>query len=387
MNKIELTGKAYDIVIIEQGCCVFDLEFEDDKFITVGCIDALAVALSKKFTDGMKIDVTGKICIDTEEEFIPYLSGGEIFIKADDITFDRKDMDNRIVSNFKKATEKGNTTPASDFTYVIIDNKAVIAGYSGIQVNINIPSEIDGFQTEIAPYAFKKSILESVILSEGITTIPHGAFQNCNVLKSVVIPESVSEIADCAFWDCEHLEKINIPNGIKKIGTRAFAGCQKLSEIILPDGLEYIGEAAFNNSGIRQIHIPFSVTYMGKTTFLCCYNLMSVRIEGNFDVIEESTFQSCEKLVSVTFGDKCRIKTIGKQAFYNCKILERIKLPDSLEMIETEAFMQCRLLSNIEFPDKKVKVRKSVFIDAPKPEITKNIKIIADPIGYYLFTD
>ena len=279
------------------------------------------------------------------------------------------------------------TTPVSDFTYTITESRAVIGGYSGNDVDIIIPSDIDGYKVDVAPYAFKESGLVNVTLSKGITSVPHGAFQCCKALKSVVIPESLSEIADCAFWECEHLEKINFPNRIKKIGTRAFAGCEKLSEIILPDGLEYIGEAAFNHTGIKQIHIPFSVTYLGKSAFLCCYNLMFVQIDGNFDTIEDHTFQSCTKLVSVIFGDQCKIKVIGKQAFYNCKILTRIKLPHSLSKIETEAFLQCPLLSGIEFPDKKVKVRQSAFIDSPKPKKTKNIKIISDPISYYLLSD
>ena len=86
MNKVELSGRAYDIVVVEEGCCVFDLEFQDDKFITIGCIGSLAVKFSKVFTDGMKMDVSGEICIDTEEEFIPYLGDEEIFIKAKEIS-------------------------------------------------------------------------------------------------------------------------------------------------------------------------------------------------------------------------------------------------------------------------------------------------------------
>lgn len=77
---------------------------------------------------------------------------------------------------------------------------------------------------------------------------------------------------------CFRPEKIVVPEGFSGISTYAFLGHPEISEIILPKSLKTIGDMAFVGTGIRRISIPENVVSVGKSVFLNCPNLETVRI-------------------------------------------------------------------------------------------------------------
>ncbi len=50
--------------------------------------------------------------------------------------------------------------------------------------------------------------LIAVVLPEGITTVPSGAFDGCSALRAVVIPDSVKTVELFAFFGCDSLETV-----------------------------------------------------------------------------------------------------------------------------------------------------------------------------------
>lgn len=81
MNKVELSGRAYDILKDEEGYYLFDLEFQKNRFITVGCTGESAIEISQNFTDGMFVTVNGEISIGKDDLFY-HISDEDIYIKA-----------------------------------------------------------------------------------------------------------------------------------------------------------------------------------------------------------------------------------------------------------------------------------------------------------------
>lgn len=87
MNKIEISGKAYELVKDDDEYCVFDLEFQKNRFITVGCIGELAKEVVDKFQEKMSITVTGEISIGRDDLFY-CLESDQIYIKAKEIIYE-----------------------------------------------------------------------------------------------------------------------------------------------------------------------------------------------------------------------------------------------------------------------------------------------------------
>lgn len=105
-------------------------------------------------------------------------------------------------------------------------------------------------------------------------------------LTEIKIPSSIDgveikEIANMAFVGNELLEKVEISNNIEKIGESAFAFCPNLETVIFESNskLTKIGIGAFNDTNIKNITIPSSVTAIGAYVF-CSVDLEGVIFEN-----------------------------------------------------------------------------------------------------------
>lgn len=111
-------------------------------------------------------------------------------------------------------------------------------------------------------------------------------------VPSVFNNRPVTKIEDYAFVNCPSVFMVNIPEGITTIGKGAFSDCKELI----------------------QISMPF--------------------VEN----IEEGACRGCTSLASILCGKNGRLKTIGRDAFYECTKLDYFEMPNSLEIIERGAF-------------------------------------------------
>ena len=134
---------------------------------------------------------------------------------------------------------------------------------------------------------------------------------------------------------------------LKEIGKNAFYFCNDLKRISLPQNIEEIPECCFYGSGLEEIVIPRKVKkivgddYYG--TFNSCKNLRSVVFEQGSELTEigRNAFFECKSLESIYLPDKLR--EIGEWAFYNTGIAE-VQIPASVQSIGWAAFFQCKNL-------------------------------------------
>ncbi len=82
---------------------------------------------------------------------------------------------------------------------------------------------------------FRRELLMSVELCNGIEVVEEWAFQQCTSLHKISIPHSVRAIKDLAFSDCSKLTTAILNNGLKEIGEGAFIGCTSLVHITIDD--------------------------------------------------------------------------------------------------------------------------------------------------------
>ena len=175
--------------------------------------------------------------------------------------------------------------------------------------------------------------------------VGYSAFEKSN-LKEVTFAEGATIIPQKSFFGCSTIEKINIPNTVKTIENNAFSGCENLKEIELPEGIESIGANAFSGTGITSLTIPASLE--------SGYASAGMIALGAYSIAEDSNIKE------VTFAEGT--KKIPDRIFFNCSTLEKVNLPDSVELIGKEAFAGCENLSDITYnKDSDIKCYQDSF--------------------------
>lgn len=189
---------------------------------------------------------------------------------------------------------------------------------------------------EIGDYSLAGRDYTSVVIPNTVQTIGAHAFKGCSSLTSMVIPNSVKTIEEWAFGSCYDLTSVTLGNSLQSIGIYAFAGCSKLSVIEIPASVELIGEKAFMRcSELTAINVSDSNPVYASLDGIV-YNKSITELLHAPGAVEEAIIPE-----SVT--------TIGVSAFYACRKLNKVDLPNTVTRIEQEGFWSCGLPS-IEIP-------------------------------------
>ena len=199
--------------------------------------------------------------------------------------------------------------------------------------------------------------LKSITIPGSVTSIEGSAFENCSALQSITIPSSVKSIASYAFENCTSLKTVTIQNGLKEIPYRMFYGCTSLTSIQIPASVKTIQWGSFTKcTSLTSITIPATVTELtggafSEGIFEGCTSLKSASINAKAPRIAKGMFAGCTSLTNVTFASNSTIKIIGSRAFENCTSLVSITLPDNAQEMEYNAFAGCKKLQTVNMGD------------------------------------
>lgn len=120
--------------------------------------------------------------------------------------------------------------------------------------------------TEIWSSAFANTSLTDISFPDGLLYIDDWTFSYTQ-LSELTLPDSVKEIGGYAFSYCTRLTEVDFPADLEIIDAAAFSCDSNLTKITLPDGLQTIQMAAFAGTGMKEVTIPASVTYIGFCAF------------------------------------------------------------------------------------------------------------------------
>ena len=160
-------------------------------------------------------------------------------------------------------------------------------------VSVTIPKSV----TSIGSSAFENcSNLTNVTIPENVTSIEWGTFYGCKSLTGVTIPENVTVIGSHAFDGCSSLISVKIPKSVMSIGEGAFQNCSSLTNVAIPENVPSIAVATFYGcNSMTSVTIPKSVTAIGVSAFDGCDNMKDVYYTGNQSQWDKIKIYDCNE--------------------------------------------------------------------------------------------
>lgn len=161
--------------------------------------------------------------------------------------------------------------------------------------------------------------LTKITIGEGLKYIGYSAFSNSPV-KEANLPSTLRDISSYAFLGyssyCPFINDIQPENHIRYIGKVAYQCVDRdLEEYTIKDGTVTLADELFESSQGNAFHIPASVEQIGNRAF--AYTQI--------------------KALPEMLG----LKRIGGEAFYGCKNLKKLTIPETVEYIGGRAFYGC----------------------------------------------
>lgn len=223
------------------------------------------------------------------------------------------------------------------FVYSLSRGQATILEYTGEDVNVVIPDELGGRPVvAVAEKAFYKNGEISSITIESDAdnfTIGEQAFSDMDLLVSVVLPDGLKTIPSRAFSGCDSLTEVTMGNGVESIEEYAFSECPTLANIYISttSGGKGSGDSDYNTS--YNMTMPSSLKTIGNFAFYRSITASSattrkILFNAALTTIGQSAFDGCNRIAFIDYAaadTAVSLTEIGNNAFYGCTSLRFVK--------------------------------------------------------------
>ncbi len=352
------------------------LQNKTKKAVAVG----LSLSMIANFSQQVYASDLVTIPQNNNSVIIPHNSS---IIQSHSISFSMKSIESKI-SNVLKPDKKGAETKVNRKVLATDNSGSYEEGNSGSCGNgvyftftaangfFNIYGSGAMDTSSNVPWESYKASIKSVIINNGITSIPDRTFSRCSNLTQVTIGNSVTYIGKEAFADCEKLTSVVIPDSVTIIGEGAFKGCSDLTSMTIPDSVICIYDLAFYCcKGLTSVTIPDSVTHIGIGAFAGCTGLTEINIsdkntkyksiDGVIYSKDSSQLIVCSAAKSGSFTISNSVTTICDYAFVDCEGLTSVTIPNSVGTIGEWVFSYCNGLTSVTIPDSVTDIRPGAF--------------------------
>lgn len=236
-----------------------------------------------------------------------------------------------------------------------------------------------------------------------------GAFSNTPITE-IEMATPCDSIREGTFSNCPNLTKITIGEGLKYIGYKAFSN-SPIKEANLPSTLRDISSYAF--TGYSSSYCPFindiqpenHIRYIGKVAYQCVdKNLEEYTIKDGTVTLADNLFEnwqgnattfhipaSVEQIGSRVFaGTQIKtlpempgLKRIGDEAFYQCKNLKKVTIPETVEYIGGGAFYGCSNIWSLTYNAINAECERLMESNIPLEKIVIGDKVRRLPRGIF----
>ena len=187
----------------------------------------------------------------------------------------------------------------------------------------------------------------------GYTSYWDGPFKACGFVGELNLPESLEIIGWGAFEECRGFYgELRLPENLKQLGQSAFAGMVNMvGSIEIPQQVTTIEENTFNGSGFNgTLKLHDGITSIGEGAFSHTALKGELHLPKNLEVISRESFNGCD--FSGTLVLPKTVRQIGDRAFaWNWRLMGTLEIPEGVLSIGAGAFAQCRMLEGVIFPE------------------------------------
>ncbi len=267
--------------------------------------------------------------------------------------------------------------------------------------NIALPSKLDGYpvtKIENSAYYGKNSgvVREgyALIIPENVVEIGAGAFSQCAV-SEVKIPTTLKKVGANAFLNCPNIEKVQIEdlsawcqidfandtsNPLSRRGAFAtpFDYRDYWNEyqstgrgLWLFSGYSMYGSKQYQV--ITTLDIPDGITSLKPYLFAGDSHIYTVNIPASCAEIGEGAFIN-SSIEAVNFS--ASVQTIGSKAFYGCRGLKELRIPDGVMTVGSYAFSQCHGLTSVQISNGVQEIAADAFASTRN---LNNLKTVSGP--------
>ena len=169
-----------------------------------------------------------------------------------------------------------------------------------------------------------------------------------------------------------------IPDTIDGLPVRILLGVTAQND----KGYTGVVQGVFEDTSIKSVYIPSSVSSLGLGTFAHCTKLEQVEFAKDCGIISlnTSTFESCTALTRIDLSPLTKLKGTY-YSFRDCTSLKEIIFPEGMTIIDEGSFLNCSALQSLYLPDSLEEIVKNAFEGCTSIEfvsIGKNLQL-SDP--------
>lgn len=302
------------------------------------------------------------------------------------------------------------------------------AAFQGCNIleKLNFPAKL----TSVGDNAFRSCLsLELDNLPNSLLYVGREAF--CDVpLKALKLDRKV-EMGAGAFSNTP-ITEIEMATPCDSILGETFSNCPNLTKITIGEGLKYIGYNAFSNSPIKEANLPSTlrdissyaflgyssycpfindiqpenhIRYIGKVAYQCVdRDLEEYTIKDGTVTLADNLFEnwlgnattfhipaSVEQIGNRAFAytqikalpEMLGLKRIGGEAFYGCKNLKKLTIPETVEYIGGGAFYGCSNIWSLTYNAINAECESFMEPNAPLEKIVIGGKVRRLPNGIF----
>ena len=227
-----------------------------------------------------------------------------------------------------------------------------------VLVNGWIVDVLDSLEQEYWTSSSYTDYVNAMLQDSCIRGIADDAFEGCSYLNEVCFPDVVKYVGESMFYGCYNLESVRFPDSVKEVSARAFG---KRDAVVSTDDVptfctvdgwaicfdnwreNYLEREDFDGTVVFEGMRGIAASFSGKDT--ACYGwyypaLSNLVVGEGVLAIGSLAFAHSEDLTNVYIS--ASVKYIGEKAFYDCRGLQSVMLPSTLEgKVPDSAFANC----------------------------------------------